>query len=474
MLHPLYTLARAIKVFVILLGIVTICCGNTQAQELLKHLPAEIIDILNKQTLVPSTPGAGVPGMQSRMYARPHYQYKPTQTGFVFIDSSHYEYSGGRGGDALTTPKYDNCITVAVDPNGIRSTTLYTSVYDQYDNATRTTIENLDAGTGNWIPFSYNRAAISRYNYRLSDTNYIWQPWSQSYVAEVSWSYGHFSSDGRLAAAACYEYHPDTLAWDNVPQLGFLLDYDANLNIIEFSTYVYIDKWGTALNYLYTYNAQNRLTSLKRKSWYTIPPPKRWETFDSTYYSYDGSGLRDAEVYMKFNRTMWRFDTIGRYSFTYDAAGNLAESIYHIYDAANKVYRNEDKFTYTYNNYNQCTSKRSQSWVNGAWDNSGRDHINNYYYQLYFPVGVTNVSNNNTQLQLWPVPANNILYIQPTEKATQNYTLCITDMMGRKVLQQNQTGNAMSADVSSLPVGSYNIMLYSNGIVQHSKFNIIR
>lgn len=81
--------------------------------------------------------------------------------------------------------------------------------------------------------------------------------------------------------------------------------------------------------------------------------------------------------------------------------------------------------------------------------------------------GIVNQNNATTDLTVSPNPAENTVNISFTASATHAYTLLITDINGKNIIEKNITAlngnNSIHTDLQSLTAGTYFITLTENG-----------
>lgn len=104
--------------------------------------------------------------------------------------------------------------------------------------------------------------------------------------------------------------------------------------------------------------------------------------------------------------------------------------------------------------------------------------LQNYYYETYNPSTVANIGTQNSKLNLWPVPGNDVLNINISWDKNQPYTAVITDIAGRLHKQLNKTASSNTTEqinISALPAGTYNVSVHcENGSVHTSMFTVVR
>ena len=128
-------------------------------------------------------------------------------------------------------------------------------------------------------------------------------------------------------------------------------------------------------------------------------------------------------------------------------------------------FNNVIEYTYTYNTYGQMTESTGESWNPGVgWEFANGDPQAFYYYELYTPsaTSVKNVVNNGGDVNIYPVPAQNVLNIDLTWNVAQSATIALYDMSGRMINtltapKSTQYSGALS--VSNLADGMYVIRI---------------
>ena len=119
------------------------------------------------------------------------------------------------------------------------------------------------------------------------------------------------------------------------------------------------------------------------------------------------------------------------------------------------------QFTNTYNGYNQLTSKIGESWnIVGTFEFALGDPMSNYYYETYTPsnVSVKNVAGNTSEVNIYPVPAQNMLHVDLNWNEAQAATITIYDVQGRIMRQwdaPNGTQYYSAVSVDNLATGTY-------------------
>ncbi|MCX6350340.1 MAG: T9SS type A sorting domain-containing protein [Bacteroidetes bacterium] len=83
-------------------------------------------------------------------------------------------------------------------------------------------------------------------------------------------------------------------------------------------------------------------------------------------------------------------------------------------------------------------------------------------------VGIEKQINSNNLLTLYPNPTQNTLHISTTQEISGS--LCLQDISGKQILQQQNFNTNQTIDVANLAKGIYIITLKNNAAVWHGKF----
>jgi len=105
---------------------------------------------------------------------------------------------------------------------------------------------------------------------------------------------------------------------------------------------------------------------------------------------------------------------------------------------------------------------RSFAFSSGAWTTETAD----FHFRAVFagPTVNTIEYGNNIDFRLFPNPANDLINVSVTVKDPGMYTLEITDLLGKKVIEQEVFANSVYSgtfDVSALNNGVYIAHMYN-------------
>ncbi len=409
--------------------------------------------------------------INSRIIAASAYAFSPLAGAYILNDSIAYKYSGNRGGDGSAIPKFDTARYI--EPSTGMVTRQETVIYDAYDNAAAHAVAALNSNTGN---LEVIQKAVYGYNanhLQITDSSFVWSNIVRSFLPRIAVAYT-YNTVGKMMTETGYRYDANTQQWVAAVLYQVQYTYDANNNLTE-KTFLADNSMGTLQNQakdIYTYNADNMLTSHVKQEW----NHNAWKNTDETYYTLNTNGIVEKQLMLHYNRGTQTMDTTGYQLNNTGANNNITENIYYDYDYNLHTGVKASRSLITYNNFNQIIRIASEEWLdNNHWGTRNRGSIFYYYYETYFPTDVAQLPQQGGTLQLYPVPANNTLNISINWKEAQPYTLTIADMQGRVNMQYNSKNTNETIDVSMLPEGVYNIILKGDkGGAQHGKFTVVR
>jgi len=89
---------------------------------------------------------------------------------------------------------------------------------------------------------------------------------------------------------------------------------------------------------------------------------------------------------------------------------------------------------------------------------------------LNFSSDISELSDKNHSITLFPNPVGNILKVALLEKMSSNFTLYLFNQIGQEVMQILPTSNEFEIDLSALKSGIYTLGYYNNGYWKHESF----
>ncbi len=343
-------------------------------------------------------------------------------------DSTAYSYSNGRGGDLNHLLKYDQSTNWIVDTGVYNNNYYYLQSFDANNNLL-STITQYWNGTAwvNWTNVLYT------YNSNNTKATAIYQSWGgASWVNNSQDVYSYnttnqlFSDQNNVWNGLSMTFTPNTLK---------IYTYDASSNLISEVDQQYStgSGWTYTNEALYTYSGTELLTSTYN-SW----SGSAWVSNYMYTNSYDTSGDLLTNLYQTYSGTAWVNQSLKVFSNFTATGSNLAQTeTDQTWDTTGSgSWSNVNQYTYSYNSYGQMTSSIGESWnVGVGWEFASGDPAAFYYYQTYSTIntGVKTVVNNAGNVNIYPVPAQNILNIDLTWAQAQTATIAIYDMNGRQI-----------------------------------------
>ncbi len=372
---------------------------------------------------------------------------------FTPVDSSGYNYSGGRGGDLMHIMKYDNSTTWKfVDSStGYENYLNYIQEFDANNNIISITYQYWSGST--WILSSKNLYTYNANNQVTTLTMQTWNGTSFSPVAQDVYSY---NAAGKLYKDEYNTWNGLTSVFDANSQKTYI--YDAtNTNIINETdlnvagTPAYTDK------YDYTYTATNKVLNTLHSTW----NGSAWVAVSMNTNSYDGSDNMTNKLYQHWDVLSGTFINDSLHIYTY--AGNTMPQIdvLQTWNDTSNTWDNVMQFVNTYNSSNQLTSHTGTAWnVVGVFEHASGDPMASYYYGTYDPsvAAVKSIANAGGDANIYPVPAQNMLHIDLNWTKAQTATIAIYNVQGSIVRQWDapeatQYNSAVS--LNNLAEGTY-------------------
>lgn len=334
--------------------------------------------------------------------------------------------------------------------------------YDSNNNLSIETEVNWNSNTGFWesgnkTTYSYNasdKITQAVYQNRNQVTNQLENSFRDVYtytngrltgIEEQNWTGSNWENDYKFAITYNSNNLPDTTVsyiwngsqWNNDERSTYT--YDTNNKV---STEVWQEwinaQWLNSFKSLYTYNANNQLISNKGANWDEFNSIWVEAGAQRTDYAWDATGNRSS-----------RTDS-GNYDYkeeyTYDS-GSLMSSFVHPFKDKTGVDYFFEGFPYV-NKVLIITGFSYNSGTN-SYTNSYRT---TYNYDSSITLGIETQTIADERISVYPNPTSDYLNIQNDSNTTID-TITVTDLTGRKVLDQNQ--NTMQINVQNLAKGMY-------------------
>ncbi|RYE26213.1 MAG: T9SS type A sorting domain-containing protein [Sphingobacteriales bacterium] len=416
---------------------------------------------------------------QMRLVGESHYYYcddgmPTTPKYYKHNDSLSYKYSMGRGGVAGEMLNFDTARWYGIETKGIElvNDMRFFGAGNRVDSQIRH-----QASSDYPNPIDFNQYHIHYYTYD-----------AQNRIVADTFYTDSLSVDNVLFSLTLYSYNttgqPQTklellrngLQWDSLLRTTYVYDAQGNNTEMRMDTTV----GGVLTNYRntqYAYNSTNQC--IHRQAQYkpnlagTI-----WADTNEAAFTYTTTSSIAVQYNLKYNTATLLTDTTGSITYNYNTGGLLDNTV--LRKLSYTAISDSDMRTdYQYNSDGHITRMSNVYSIGNSWQplaiiySANTSYINNYYYETNFPASATGVSN-IAQLQLYPVPATNTLYLQ--HNLQQAATIAISNMQGRVVMRLTITGvNTTAVNIAALPEGVYTATLYSGGgETKQGRFTIVR
>ncbi|RYE23691.1 MAG: T9SS type A sorting domain-containing protein [Sphingobacteriales bacterium] len=398
---------------------------------------------------------------QLRLVATSTTSYNTQLGSDILADSTWYKYYGSRIGLPGGVIDYDTSIFYATAGGTPQPVSRDVRKYNTTGN--ELTHTSYTYNNSSWQDARREYSVYDASRKLLSDTQYVytagnWQP--NTLIINA------YTPAGNKSVKYILGWNALTRAWDTANRLTYT--YNAGDSLTEETAAVWMnDSLWTNSRITYSYDTNNLCTL--RIAQVMVQPNTGWIEGQRTAYAYR-SYWKDLSVSYEIN-TFGPRDTTSAAFYTYNTYV-LQEIVTRRKTAGN--WRNYERTQIGYNGFTIIDNDRTMQWDGSNWQNTALTIAHKYYYM--YMMGVAQQSVAKPTLTLYPVPASNTIYLQLKETLQQQYTISVTDVQGRQVLQQGYRGGMVQAiNTSALAAGVYNLTLSgSNGSLQHSRFTIVR
>lgn len=376
-----------------------------------------------------------------RLIGKAYYKHNGSYLGI--IDSTTYAYSNGRGGTiALDNPNddenilFDNSFTYIYDNQigGYGNRMQRTQEFTSDNKITKLTYSPWTWTSNGWV-FKDSLRYLYAYNttgnmIQSSSENWFGTLWTNSVTSDLV-----YNSNNNLVSMTAKNFYEVTFSYNNNDQIEQI-----------------INKVGTALQNserkTYTY-VGNNIATYEYEVWDDIT--KVWTKVSRWEYTYvPGTSNMDVELEYIWDNGAWTNSK--RISYSYDSKDNVIQVMTYKWDVNAQQYVNAKRQKWEYNVDDLPTFMSIQTWNGTAWIYDSGDEEIHYYYERYFPTSVNNIAKAENSLNVYPVPANNVLNLNWDKH--YDYNVSVYDMTGR-VVMNTSTSNNTQLSVGNLPNGNY-------------------
>jgi hypothetical protein len=387
---------------------------------------------------------------------------------FVPVDSSWLSYSNGRGSDVSTNNAFYPSLQMT--PTGQAGTFNYdTWATGTYDSAMTWNM------TG-----QHTQAFDSASGMLLSDTYSMPDSSGWKDVSRVNYEY---DSMGTLLAQVSQNKMDST--WENVMRYAYTYDPAHNITSITMLTWN-ASMWNNTSKNVYYYNFLNKVTSSLVQTW--NDSSASWMNSEHyIYYSHDNNVTVDSVYYQQMMAPNWMTitkevyandgnnDAIAHWHYdngmlmwgdstTYNGMHSKTMQLHQVWDTTSMMLVRTKQYNWAYNAWNQPTTYISSTWdASGFWTYNNTDMMTAYYYMTDTSLHVAQVAN-VADVQLYPVPAQNVMNLDLNWNEPQTFTVAIFDVQGRIMRQWAEPATATyskSIPVMDLANGNYFISIRS-------------
>ena len=371
-------------------------------------------------------------------------------------DSTAYSYyTSARGGDLNNTLKYDVSTNwLFLGDSAFSNNYKYLQTFDGNNNIL-TTIAQSWNGT-NWVNWSN---IVYTYNSMGNVATITYQSWGGTSWSNIGQDVYSYNTANQLYLDQYNVWNSLTTSF--LPSNQRIFYYDGSGRLIQ-----EVDQTYNTGSSLYEYSAE---TSYSYSLITNTTTHSMWDgsafVADNMYTeTSDSSGDLLTRLYQTFNGSVWVNQTLSVYS---GFSGTLpGVQINQSWDTTGGgFWANNRKYMYAYNGFGQMTSSIAESWNPGVgWQFASGDPASFYFYETYDPssTSVKNVANNFGSVNVFPVPAQNMLHVDLNWNEAQSATIGLYDMSGKQISNLNVPFGSKfngSIPVNNLANGMYVIKI---------------
>lgn len=397
--------------------------------------------------------------VNTRLVAKSYYIYQNGK--FTPVDSFNYSYSNGRGGSPEEMDTNDDGVMFDQSVKYIYNGSTFVNKLKRTQSYGLNGVEmlyympwNASAQTPDW------KDSI-RYAYLYSG-NQILHARLDTYIPP-GWSYGNtylynnsYTGNGYIANILAVDQDIN-FVYDNNDNLVCRWIQARNPNSAQ---------WIATIKDSFAYDNAGRLVYMLHQV-YDIAS-SNWINDQQTFYTYAaGTGPKlSFSAVEQWNAAQSLWQKKEQHLFEYDVNNNKTADITQNWNAALAIYQNSTRIDWVYNYNHQITSVKSTTWSTtaAAWVAVAGNFQRNFYYETYFPTSILNLENAVVNMNLYPLPASDVVHFRIDWRMPQDFSMSVTDMQGRTLQQWSEPATGVyerSLDVTQWPAGNY--LLTVNG-----------
>lgn len=395
--------------------------------------------------------------LNSRLIAEAYREFDGSV--FALNDTLMASYTGARGGDLKSDYiKYDLLTRYDVSGGSPVVYGLENQLFDSKDNIIFNNTKDWDNSLSMLVDFSRNYFSYNADNKRVKDSS---EQWDGSAWKNYNLTTSTYTASKMIASETTEQW--DGTAWVNANRTVYT--YTAADKVATTEVQFWMGSgWSPFAKLTNTYDAVSgtqttELIEIDMTASGTLEP------YSLTKYVYDAAKNAIIEDNQGWNSTSSAWENNFTRQNTYDASGNKTIVIESFRDDVSGLIT--DTFSrnlYTYNAYKQMTTDESQMYnpSTHAFETTPGDYRDTYYYEEFSPAGIKENSDAKATVNLYPVPARDVLNITATMETAQAITISVSDIQGR-VMQSVSLPSASSINtaisVANIPSGNYFIQL---------------
>ena len=340
---------------------------------------------------------------------------------------------------------------------------LYTS--DDNQNVTSETSSELDS-MKQWAD---QERTLNTYDENNQLINEVQQQWYGGAWVNVSQTINTYDSNKDQTVELIQNW--DGSIWNNIFQLVFTYDNNHN-QLTRTSQHWTGTDWADGTRQLSTYDGSNRLTMKLFQNYIG-----NWNDVSRSFYDYDINNDLDTILYQKWNFNAWVDDYRNLYDF--DDRHNRILILEQLAVGVN-VWEDQDRYDYTYDQYDHITHLLNSQFENNAWTNVYQYNLINDDDQnratevfqtwdnewvnadstQYYYTGITATQDffDHRKMTILPNPTSDFLFVEYDEPI--NGTVAIYSSTGTKLLEfKSNHEQTFLLNVSSFHPGVYFVAL---------------